>query len=471
MPTVIGVDSSTQSCKVLVVDLETGDIVSEASTSHPDGTEVNPEAWWDALQTALAQVDTSHAQAVSIGAQQHGMVALDESGSVVRPALLWNDTRSAAQAEQIVSEFGSEGITKRTGSVPLASFTATKLAWMKQNEPDLAARVAAVALPHDWLMWRLQGYGPRGESSRGPDLTALVTDRSDASGTGYFSPSSNRYDDDILSFALGHRPVLPTVLGPGERAGETELGWVMGPGGGDNAMAALGLGTELGDVVMSLGTSGTVFAVTSKPAHDASGAVAGFADATGEYLPLVATLNAARPIDAVRQLFGFSWDELADAVTRSDPGSSGLTVLPFFDGERTPNLPDAKGSLHGMTRASLTPENVTRAVVEGVIANLARGVDAIAQQTQPPSRLILIGGAAQNPGVQTVVAEQLAIPVSVPDSGEYVAYGAAKQAAWALTGQNPSWAAASITLETGDGAGIARAQFDRVLAEHPGLAD
>jgi xylulokinase len=146
-------------------------------------------------------------------------------------------------------------------------------------------------------------------------------------------------------------------------------------------------------------------------------------------------------------------------------------VLPFFDGERTPNLPDAKGSLHGMTRASLTPENVTRAVVEGVIANLARGVDAIAQQTQPPSRLILIGGAAQNPGVQTVVAEQLAIPVSVPDSGEYVAYGAAKQAAWALTGQNPSWAAASITLETGDGAGIARAQFDRVLAEHPGLAD
>ena len=471
MPTVIGVDSSTQSCKVLVVDLETGAIVSEATSAHPGGTEVDPQAWWEALQETLGQVDTSQAQALSIGAQQHGMVALDVDGTVVRPALLWNDTRSSAQAEQIVSAFGAEDVAKRTGSVPLASFTSTKLAWLRQHEPQHAERVAAVALPHDWLMWRLRGYGTKGESTLGPQLDALVTDRSDASGTGYFSAASNTYDDDIVSFALGHRPILPAVLGPQERAGTTDQGWVLGPGGGDNAMAALGLGTQLGDVVLSLGTSGTVFAVTSSPAHDSSGTVAGFADATGEFLPLVATLNAARPIDSVRQLFGLSWDGLTQAVESTEPGSGGVTVLPFFDGERTPNLPESTGSFHGVTRTNLTPENLTRAVIEGVIANLARGVDAIASHTQQPSRLILIGGAAQNPGVQQVVTEQVGIPVSVPRAGEYVAYGAARQAAWALTGEKPTWGSDSATLSPQAGGALARTQFDRVLREHPGLAD
>ena len=470
MPTVIGVDSSTQSCKVLVVDSETGAIVAEATTTHPEGTEVNPQAWWDALQASLAQVDTSQVEALSIGAQQHGMVVLDESGAVIRDALLWNDTRSAPQAEDIILEFGVDDITQRTGSVPLASFTSTKLAWLRQHEPEHAHRVAAVALPHDRLMWRLRGYGPAGESALGPDLTALVTDRSDASGTGYFSPGSNTYDDDIITFALGHKPILPTVLGPGERAGKTPAGWILGPGGGDNAMAALGLGAELGDVVMSLGTSGTVFAVTSQPAHDASGAVAGFADATGEFLPLVATLNASRPIDAVRTLFGFSWDELAQAVATSPAGAEGLTVLPFFDGERTPNLPDATGSFFGVTRGNLTPENMTRAVVEGIISNLARGVEAIEKQTQPSSRLLLIGGAAQNSAIQQVVAEQVEVPVTIPEPGEYVAYGAAKQAAWALTGNKPAWVARSLTREVDEGPSVARAQFDRLLHQHGGLS-
>lgn len=466
MPTVIGVDSSTQSCKVLVVDVDSGEIVSEATRSHPEGTEIDPEVWWAALQDALQQVDTSNVKAISIGAQQHGLVALDVSGEVVRPALLWNDTRSAPQAERIIAEFGSASLSQRTGSVPVASFTSTKLAWVREHEPALAANVAAVALPHDWLTWRLQGYGPQGRSHRGPRLNQLVTDRSDASGTGYFSPVTNEYDDDILNFVLGHIPGLPRVLGPGESAGITEDGWIVGPGGGDNAVAALGLDAQRGDVVMSLGTSGTVFAVTAQPAHDETGNVAGFADASGAFLPLVATLNASRAIDSVRKLLGLSWDEFTSALQSAVPGAGGLSMLPFFDGERMPNLPDATGLLGGITRANLTPENLARAGAEAVISNLSRGLEAITEQTQKLTRLILIGGGAQNIGVQLVVSEIIALPVIVPDPGEYVAYGAAKQAAWALTGERPRWEPRSRSLPAATVHSGARQQFDQLLQQY-----
>ena len=466
MPTVIGVDSSTQSCKVLVVDVDSGEIVSDATTQHPEGTEIDPEVWWVALQEALQQVDTSDVQAISIGAQQHGLVALDASGAVVRPALLWNDTRSGPQAARIVAEFGPASLAQRTGSVPVPSFTSTKLAWVREHEPQLASKIAAVVLPHDWLTWRLQGYGPVGSSRRGPSLDQLVTDRSDASGTGYFSPVTNEYDDDILDFVLGHRPVLPRVLGPGESAGLSEQGWIVGPGGGDNAVAALGLDARQGDVVMSLGTSGTVFAVTAKPAQDASGIVAGFADASGGFLPLIATLNASRAIDAVRKLLGLSWDEFTAALQSAAPGAGGLSMLAFFDGERMPNLPDAKGVLGGISRSNLTPENLARAGVEAVVSNLARGLEGIVEQTQKVTRLMLIGGSAQNIGVQQVVSEILALPVIVPDPGEYVAFGAAKQAVWALTGNRPTWEPQSQSVAAGNGNSAARDQFDRLLHQY-----
>lgn len=466
MPSVIGVDSSTQSCKVLVVDLDSGVIVSEATAPHPEGTEIDPEEWWSAFLDALGRVDTSTVSAISIGGQQHGLVALDAEGEVVRPALLWNDTRSAPQAEQIIAHFGAESMALRTGSVPVASFTATKLAWVKQNEPQLAARVAAVALPHDWLTWRLRGYGPRASSRLGPQLDELVTDRSDASGTGYFSPITNAYDDEILDFVLGHQPALPRVLTATEQGGTTGHGWIVGPGGGDNAIAALGLDAQIGDVVMSLGTSGTVFAVTSKPTHDPSGTVAGFADAAEGFLPLIATLNASRAIDSVRQLLGLSWGDYSHAVSTSAPGSGGLTLLPFFDGERMPNLPNATGHLGGMTRKNLTPENMARAAAEGVISNLSRGLEAISDQTEPFSRLMLIGGGAQNAGVQQVVSENVALPVIVPDPGEYVAYGAARQAAWVLTGNRPGWKPKAQTLDSPGIVSPARSQFDAVLESY-----
>lgn len=463
MPSVIGVDSSTQSCKVLVVDADSGAILSEATSPHPEGTEIDPEVWWVALHDALGQVDLSHVDAISIGGQQHGLVALNARGEVVRPALLWNDTRSAPQAEEMIAHFGAANLAQRTGSVPVASFTATKLAWVKHHEPQLAAQIAAVALPHDWLTWRLRGYGPAGSSRLGPQLDELVTDRSDASGTAYFSSITNSYDEEILDFVLGHRPVLPRVLGPAEAAGTTEDGWSVGPGGGDNAIAALGLETHIGDVVMSLGTSGTVFAVTSTPPEDPSGTVAGFADAAGGFLPLIATLNASRPIDSIRQLLGLSWDDFTRAVQSAAPGSGGLTLLPFFDGERMPNLPDATGLFGGITRQNLTPDNVARAAVEAVVSNLSRGLEAISEQAEDFTRLMLIGGGAQNLGVQGVVSETVSLPVIVPEPGEYVAYGAAKQAAWVLTGTRPGWKPSSKALASEHPQSPARAQFDDLL--------
>jgi xylulokinase len=443
---VAGVDSSTQSCKVVIRDADTGEIVATGRASHPEGTEVDPDAWWDALLAALADAGgLDGVSAISIAGQQHGMVVLDVDGRVIRPALLWNDTRSADAAAALIAEFGAADLALRTGSVPVASFTATKLRWLRDAEPENAARVAAVALPHDWLTWRLRGYGPADASPLGPLLDELVTDRSDASGTSYFTPSTGEYDRGLLTAALGHDAVLPRVLAPDEKAGDTaELagvpaGIVIGPGAGDNAGAALGLGAESGDVVVSIGTSGTVFAVTDTPAADESGAVAGFADASGAFLPLVATLNAARILDAVAALLGVDHDELGRLALTAEPGAEGLVLQPYFEGERTPNLPDATATLFGMTLASTTRENLARAAIEGMLCALADGLDAVRAQGVTARRILLIGGAAQNPAVAVIAAQVFDVPVVVPQPGEYVAAGAAAQAAWVLTGARPAW--------------------------------
>ncbi|MFD1721631.1 xylulokinase [Amnibacterium endophyticum] len=447
MTLVAGVDSSTQSCKVVVRDLETGAAVRSGRAAHPDGTEVDPAAWWDALLSAIADAGgLDDVEAVSIAGQQHGMVALDAEGRVIRDALLWNDTRSAQAALDLIEEAGAEALAQGTGSVPVASFTSTKLRWLRDAEPDNAQRVAAVALPHDWLTWRLLGYGPEADSPSGPVLEALTTDRSDASGTGYYDAVRDRYDRGMIELALGHDVVLPRVLGPGDRAGRTVAGLpgvpeglVVGAGAGDNAGAALGLGASAGDVVVSIGTSGTVFAVSETPTHDASGTVAGFASASGEYLPLIATLNAARILDRIAALLGVDHDGLGALALDAEPGADGLVLVPYFAGERTPNLPDATASLIGMTLASTTRENLARAAVEGLLCSLADGLAAVQAQGVVAERLLLIGGAALNPAVQAVAAQVFAEPVVVPAPQEYVAAGAAAQAAWALSGRRPEW--------------------------------
>ena len=426
---IAGVDSSTQSVKIVIRAADTGELVRQGRAPHPDGTEVDPIHWKTALDSAIAQAGgLDDVAAISVGGQQHGMVALDESGEVIRPALLWNDTRSAAQAESLNSEMGgNQAIANAVGSVLVASFTASKVRWLAENEKKSADRVYSIALPHDWLSWQLQG---------GKDFSKLFTDRSDASGTGYFDPKSSTYRRDILAKALlsDREILLPTITAPSTFGGTTTHGIPIAAGAGDNAAAALGVQAEPGDVVISLGTSGTAFAVSTTSTHDSSGAVAGFADASGRFLPLVCTLNAARIFDAATTILGKTHDEVGALALSSIPGAHGLTLLPYFEGERTPNRPDATGVFSGMNIANSNPADIARAMIEGMLSGLADAVQALADLGVDIKRVLIIGGAAKNPAVGQIASALFGRPVLIPPAGEYVADGAAKQAAWALLG-------------------------------------
>lgn len=425
MTLVAGIDSSTQSTKVVLCDADDGTVVGTGSAPHPPGTEVDPQAWWDALQRAGDRL-LDRAAAVAVAGQQHGSVVLDRDGQVIRPALLWNDMRSAAAAADLVTEFGGPGWwAEVTGSVPTASFTVTKLRWLASHEPANAARVARVLLPHDWLTMRLGAREP-------------VTDRGDASGTGYFATAKGKWLPEVAAAALGHEPALPRIAGPGEAVGVAPGGALLGPGTGDNMAAALGLGLAPGEVAVSIGTSGTAFAVTAIPAADPSGAVAGFADATGLFLPLVCTVNAGLVLSAAASMTGTDLAGLAARALAAESGASGVTLLPFFDGERTPNLPLATGVISGLSTANGTAENLARAAIEGVLCSLA---EAVALLGGDQRRVLLIGGGARSPAVCALAPGIFEADVEVPAPEEYVALGAARQAAWALAGtpHPPGW--------------------------------
>ncbi|CAB4760541.1 unannotated protein [freshwater metagenome] len=442
---VAGVDSSTQSVKVVIRDANTGALIRQGRASHIDGTEINPRIWKDALDSAINEAGgLEDVDAISIAGQQHGMVALDSDGNVIREALLWNDTRSARAALDLNKELGGDAETARkVGSVLVAAFTASKLRWMADNEPENAKKVASIALPHDWLSWQMQG---------GKDFAKLFTDASDASGTGYFDPTTSHYRDDILKLALRHDGdyVLPKIIKPGEFGGTTTSGVPIAGGAGDNAGAALGLQAEPGDVIVSLGTSGTAFAVSKIPTHDASGQVAGFADASGQFLPLVCTLNAARILDAATRILGISHDEVGQLALTADAGAHGLSLLPYFEGERTPNRPNAKGVFSGMNLANSNRADIARAMIEGMLCGLVDAVDALEKLGVKVQRILLIGGAAKNPAVAPIASALFGREVLIPPAGEYVADGAAKQAAWALLGGStiPRWNLGTVASVT-----------------------
>lgn len=462
MALVAGIDSSTQSCKVFVRDAESGELVRQGRASHPDGTEIDPQRWKDALDEAVAAAGgLDDVDAVSVGAQQHGMVSLDETGTVVRNALLWNDTRSAQAATDLVSELGKEtGVdggqawADAVGVVPLASITVAKLRWLADHEPENADRTAAVCLPHDWLSWQLGGAS---------GLDSLATDRGDASGTGYFSAASNEYRTDLLQLGFrGRNPQLPRVAAPNETIGRLRSGALIGPGTGDNAAAALALDAQPGDVVVSVGTSGVVSAVTSVAAADGSGLVAGFADATGRQLPLVCTLNAARVLDATARLLGVDHDELSRLALSTT--SDGLVLVPYLEGERTPNRPDASGAIHGLRLNNSTPGHLARAAIEGLLCGLADGIDHLRAQGVETKRVLLIGGGAKSAALRALAPAILGVPVTVPEPGEYVADGAARQAAWTLAGttEPPTWAQAPSQTYEADPTPAVRERYAEV---------
>ncbi len=450
---VAGVDSSTQSTKVVLCRAENGQVVGLGSAQHPAGTECDPQAWWTALQQAGDGLLT-RAAAVGVAGQQHGMIVLDDAGRVIRPALLWNDLRSAGAAAALVREQGgAQWWSDHTGSVPTASFTVTKLRWLAEHEPAAAARAAAVLLPHDWLTWRLGSGGSdaaTGDAGRraeyegwlGAGQAVPATDRGDASGTGYFSPSAGRWLPDLAAAALGHPLSLPRIARPAEIVGRTGWGAALSAGTGDNMGAALGLGLEPGDVVVSIGTSGTVFTVSESPAADAAGAVAGFADATGRFLPLVCTINAGLVLSATAALLGADMDSLSALALAAQPGAGGITLLPYLDGERTPDRPAATGVLRGLTTRNMTRENLARSAVEAVLASLAEAADLLAAACGVTRRrVLLIGGGARSEAVCRIAPGLLRCAVVVPEPAEYVAIGAARQAAWALAGTEapPEW--------------------------------
>ncbi len=430
MTLVAGVDSSTQSVKVVVCDVETGAVVRTARAAHPDGTEVSADAWLQAYRQATADPGLlDGVGAIAVAGQQHGMVTLDEHGALVRDALLWNDNRSAADADDLITDFGGrQAWADAVGSVPVASMTVSKVRWLARAEPDNAARTATVLLPHDWLTWQLGGrsFDP-------------VTDRGDASGTCYFDATANVYRDDLIRLALGRDLLVPRVAAPAELIGETPDGIALAPGTGDNMAGGLGLAVSDNAAVVSLGTSGTAFTRSAQQTSDPTGIVAGFADATGAFMPLVCTLNGARNLVATAELLGVSLVELSRLALSAQPGSGGLSFMPYLQGERTPALPDATGQIVGLTLRNLTPANLARAAVEGVLWSLAYGVQVLQEQTGPISSITLTGGASQSDAVRQIAAAVFGLPIVVTESFESVAVGAARQAAWALTGSLPEW--------------------------------
>ena len=418
---VAGVDSSTQSTKVEIRDLESGAVVARASAPHPPTTpprsEQDPAAWWSAFEQAWAAVGAPQVEAISVAGQQHGMVTLDEQRQVIRPAKLWNDTESAPDAGWLWKQLPGRKAdwAAAVGSVPVAAFTATKLSWLHRSEPEHWARLAHVLLPHDWLTLQLTG--------------ALVTDRGDASGTGYWSPATGEYRWDLLGIIDRDRDwstVVPRVAAPDEVVGEWR-GARVAVGTGDNMAAALGLGLAAGTAVISLGTSGTAYTVAEAPTADPTGAVAGFADATGRYLPLVCTLNATKVTDAAARLLGVDhagFDALALAAA---PGAGGVVMLPYLDGERTPDLPSATGALVGL-RSDVSREQFARASVEGVVCGLLDALDALGAHA-PIDAVVVTGGGARSAAYRAVFADLCEFPLGTSAADEAVAGGACVQAA------------------------------------------
>ena len=448
MPLVAGIDSSTQSCKVVITDADTGEVIRSASAKHPSGSEVEPRYWLSTYEEAIEKAGgIADVASISVGGQQHGMVLLDENGEVVRPALLWNDTRSAPQATSLIqmlaksgSQSGEKVWADLTGSVPVASFTVTKLRWVLENEPEIMKKAAAVCLPHDWLSWKISGS---------KDLSDLFTDRSDASGTGYWSSISQGYLPEIIELAAGKLLHAPKVLSPFEQAGTLPNGTILAAGMGDNAAAAFGLGATIGQAILSLGTSGVVSVIAASPTKDASGLVAGFADGTGNYLPLACTLNGARVIDSTAELLGVNHELFAELALSAPAGSEGLTILPYFEGERTPNLPDATGSIFGITGSNFNKANIARAAIEGLMCGLADALEAITSQGVKVQKLAMVGGAGKNRAVQVIAPQIFGMDISLPEPGEYVALGAARQAASALAGVEVKWESSDSSNLTG----------------------
>ncbi|WP_093800960.1 FGGY family carbohydrate kinase [Streptomyces sp. Wb2n-11] len=474
MGIVAGLDSSSGSTRIVVCDADTGAVLRQGYAPHPveaKAAEADPQVWLLSLGEAASGGLLEGVQAIGVSAQQHGMIPLDAHGTSVRPALLGNDKRAQVAAADLVDALGGrQAWAEAVGSVPQAAQPLAKLRWLARNEPESAQHTAAVMQPHDWLVWQLLGRPAR-----------RTTDRGAASGTGYWSAATGTYRPDLVELALGHQAALPEVLGPSEAAGTTPEGLLISAGTGETMAAAFGLGVGVGDAVVSLGASGSVMVVHHEALVDPSGLITSFADATGMHLPVVHTLNAVRALRGTAELLGTDLEGLSELALKSSPGSYGLVLLPYLEGERTPQLPHTAGSLSGLRRESMKPEHLARAAFEGMLCSLADAMDVLRGRGVEVQRVFLLGAAAELPAVQAAAPAIFGTQVVVPQPAEYAALGAARQAAWALGVSQgtlaphtpPAWqGAAAQVLEPGDEVAVGQAVRQQYGATrdqiHPG---
>ncbi|GAA2687747.1 FGGY family carbohydrate kinase [Streptomyces lunalinharesii] len=478
MGIVAGLDSSSESTRIVVCDADTGAVIRKGYAPHPveKGPEVDPQAWLMSLGEAAGNGLLEGVQAIGVAAQQNALVPLDAEGAPVRPALVGNDKRAQSAAADLVDALGGRvAWAQAVGSVPQAQHPVTKMRWLARAEAANAARIAEVMTPHDWLAWQLLGRPAR-----------RTTDRGGASATGYWSAASGAYRSDLVELALGHQVRLPEVLGPSGTAGFTPEGLLISAGTGETMAAAFGLGVGVGDAVVSLGASGSVFAVHEEALADPTGTITSLADATGRHLPVVHTTNAVRVLRGAAEMLGTDLAGLSELASASSPGAYGMVLLPYLEGERTPHLPHTAGSLHGMRRESMKPEHMARAAVEGMLCGLADALDVLRSRGVAVRRVFLLGAAAELGAVQAAAPGLFEAQVVVPQPAEYAALGAARQAAWAwqvahgtaVDGgggypEPPQWpAAASQVFEPGEELPVwqaVRQQFTAVRDEvHPG---
>ncbi|MFI1176423.1 FGGY family carbohydrate kinase [Streptomyces melanogenes] len=478
MGIVAGLDSSSAFTRIVVCDTDTGAVLRQGYAPHPvdpKATEVDPQAWLLSLGEAAAGGLLEGVQAIGVAAQQHALIALDGQGALVRAALTGNDKRAQAAAADLTDGLGGrEAWAKAVGSVPQAAQAVAKLRWLARTEPEAAQRTAAIVQAHDWLVWQLLGRPAR-----------RTTDRGAASGTGYWSAATGFYRPDLVELALGHHVALPEVLGPSDAAGTTPEGLLISAGTGETMAAAFGLGVGPGDAVVSLGASGSVMAVHHEALADPAGMITSFADATGRHLPVVHTSNAVRALRGTAEMLGAeSLEELSALALKSTPGACGLVLLPYLEGERTPRLPHAAGTLAGLRRESMKPEHLARAAFEGMLCSLADALDVLRLRGVEVRRVFLLGAAAELPAVQAAAPAILGTQVVVPQPAEYAALGAARQAAWALGVSQgslpahtpPAWqGAAAQVFEPGEELAVGQAVRQQYIATrdeiHPGAFD
>jgi len=452
---ILGIDSGTQSTKVLVVDASNGKVLASAAEEYdlidglpPGAKEQHPHVWRDATATGIrralrqAKASPTEVTAIGISGQQHGFVPLDKDGEVIRPAKLWCDTSTAAECEEIMQSLGGMKKTiKAVGNAVLPGFTASKILWLKKHEPENFAQLATVLLPHDYLNFWLTGE--------------KVMEYGDASGTALLDVRKRKWSQAVLDAIdpdLAEK--LPPLISSDKAAGHLQAaaarsldlpaGILVSAGGGDNMMGAIGTGnTRAGVITASFGTSETIYACAEKPVVDPEGEIAAFCDSTNRWLPLLCTMNVTVATEMVREDFQWTHERFAAETARVPAGSDGLLLLPYFEGERTPNVPDGTGVWFGVNKKTFAAGHFARASMEGVTLGMNYGLQRLAELGVKPTQIRATGGGAKSKTWRQIMADIFNTPVVTLEVSEGAAYGAALQALWCWRSQEGDKAAIS----------------------------